>query len=208
MKRTRGFSLTEVLVVIAIITLLAALLFPVFSRAKASSFEVPCTSNLRQLGTAWQLYLEANNDTGPPQIAHLLVTNSQINPVLTCPADRWKGANDDASEKTKRPVSYFMIPPMDDFRQAILAADPNHGIFYCIVHGKSKYNRTPQSTSELEGTVLRLRRDLSVQRATVTARCTPNTSQGRIEGRSDWSLLTDVPCAEPFCMGLTEPCGN
>lgn len=52
----RAFTLIEVLVVIAIIALVAALLFPVLASAKNRAKAVTCTSNLRQYGAAIQLY--------------------------------------------------------------------------------------------------------------------------------------------------------
>lgn len=53
-----AFSLLEILVVIAVITLLIAILLPTLSAARRSSRKVACQSNLRQLCTAWQSYLD------------------------------------------------------------------------------------------------------------------------------------------------------
>jgi prepilin-type N-terminal cleavage/methylation domain-containing protein/prepilin-type processing-associated H-X9-DG protein len=52
-----GFTLVELLVVIAILAVLAAILFPVFARAREKGRQASCTSNLRQLGTAFHLYV-------------------------------------------------------------------------------------------------------------------------------------------------------
>lgn len=57
----RGFTLIEILVVIAIIALLAALLFPVFARAREGARTKVCLSNMKQLGLGFQQYL---NDYG------------------------------------------------------------------------------------------------------------------------------------------------
>ncbi len=53
-----GFTLIELMVVIAIIAVLAALLFPVFASARRESYRAPCTANLRQIGIAARLYAQ------------------------------------------------------------------------------------------------------------------------------------------------------
>jgi prepilin-type N-terminal cleavage/methylation domain-containing protein len=57
----RGFTLTELLVVIVIIAVLAAIIFPVFARAKEAGYRAGATSNVKQIGLAHIMY-EADND--------------------------------------------------------------------------------------------------------------------------------------------------
>lgn len=52
----KGFTLIELLVVITIIGLLAALLFPVFAKARERARQTVCESNLHQIGLAIQMY--------------------------------------------------------------------------------------------------------------------------------------------------------
>jgi prepilin-type N-terminal cleavage/methylation domain-containing protein/prepilin-type processing-associated H-X9-DG protein len=63
MQKKRAFTLIELLVVIAIIAILAAILFPVFARAKEAAKKAACSSNLRQIGMAWEMYNSDHDDT-------------------------------------------------------------------------------------------------------------------------------------------------
>ncbi|MCW3096653.1 MAG: prepilin-type N-terminal cleavage/methylation domain [Chthonomonadaceae bacterium] len=63
---TFGFTLIELLVVIAIIAILAAILFPVFAKARESARRTVCISNVKQIGLAWMMYVQDNDETFPP----------------------------------------------------------------------------------------------------------------------------------------------
>ena len=60
-RRHSGFTLIELLVVISVIAVLLAVLLPSLRRAKALTKRITCQSNLKQIATAWNMYLDDND---------------------------------------------------------------------------------------------------------------------------------------------------
>lgn len=117
-----GFTLVELLVVIAVIALLAALLFPAFAQARAKARQTVCVSNLRQMGLAVEQYASDHDDTlmpgallpapdanGNPQYvgwAGLCNTYARAPGIFRCPASAAPDAASNASPPSSL-VSYF-----------------------------------------------------------------------------------------------------
>lgn len=95
-----GFTLMELLIVVAIIAVLAGLAYPVYQRVVQSGRATACVSNLRQIGVGLNAYLAENNNTMPtlmtarasssdnvPVIDNTLSKYITTPAVFACPAD-------------------------------------------------------------------------------------------------------------------------
>ena len=58
----KAFTLLEILIVIAIISIVCAIIFPIFKTAKINAYKTQSLSNIKQLGMAWKMYAEDNDE--------------------------------------------------------------------------------------------------------------------------------------------------
>lgn len=207
-----GFTLVEVLVVVAVIALLAALILPVLVSARARAREANCITNLRQVYVVWKSYVEDYSEYPTNLVPLVARTNSA---VFYCPSDTWGGLNVWATLRTGYPVSYFYAYSINDRkkRELLERSDPNHGIVFCALHAnydravvERTYRRLRAEPTlgaystfpyppVFEGKLLRLRIDGSVQSARIWPRCYQMPDGMTQIDVNPWYYLTDsVPC--------------
>ena len=143
-NRPRGFTIVELLIVIAIISFIAALLLPALSGAKAKGKEADCISRLKQIGIGFRLWANDNDGYFPWHVEigkggtaptgdlmdwtdhYRAISNELVTPkVLACPGDDRKKAHDQwATLDGNRHISYFLGLDSNESRpQSILAGD-------------------------------------------------------------------------------------
>ena len=62
-RKHSAFTLTELIIILAAFAMLAAILFPAFSRARENAARTNCQSNLKQIGAAWLQYARDSDNT-------------------------------------------------------------------------------------------------------------------------------------------------
>ena len=125
--RKRGFTLIELLVVIAFIAILAAILFPVFAKAREAARATSCRSNLKQIATAYQMYSQDADEALPSgvvngsapacndafssvtwrgYVGNVLVPYIKNTGVWACPSDANNNTNDGVGGCNTDPRSF------------------------------------------------------------------------------------------------------
>jgi prepilin-type N-terminal cleavage/methylation domain-containing protein/prepilin-type processing-associated H-X9-DG protein len=150
-KKLHAFTILELLCVIAIITILAALLLPVLSRGTAKAKRIQCMNGLHQIGLAFHMFAQDHNNAFP-MASTLTQSSSKDSPknvqwfnsqfffgfrpfqiisnelssskVLVCPTDDRQATNFSALQDKN--VSYFSGLKADYLKpQSLLAGDRN-----------------------------------------------------------------------------------
>lgn len=84
-KLRLAFTLVEIIVVIAILAIIAALIFPVLARARESAKQTAVSSQLKQVGLAVSMYMSDYDDQAPPTLQALTSNKYLPAAMIICP---------------------------------------------------------------------------------------------------------------------------
>lgn len=82
-RRIKAFTLIELLIVMAIIALLAAILFPVFAKARDKARQTACTNNLKQIYLGYRMYGQDYDGSFPTTVLGNSQTRAATDPQST-----------------------------------------------------------------------------------------------------------------------------
>jgi prepilin-type N-terminal cleavage/methylation domain-containing protein len=95
MQQRRGFTLMELMVVIGIIMILAAISLPIITMVRKQAKDAVCRNNLQQIGIGITGFQQVNNNKFPATFASLFVSGGVMEgespKLLLCPIDAQKG---------------------------------------------------------------------------------------------------------------------
>ena len=120
----RGLSLVDVLVSLAVVTILVSLTLPSFSKVKEHASRVACRSNVRQVGLGMAMFADANRDSLPPSVfvtpSNVSKSQPQETVVLRLSAaesggatTNWDGLGVLFRDEYLEPIKIFYCPSYD-----------------------------------------------------------------------------------------------
>jgi prepilin-type N-terminal cleavage/methylation domain-containing protein len=172
-RRSHGFTVLEIVVVMAIVAVLAGLLMPALLQSRERGRQTRCINNLHQIYQALHLYATNWDGTFPAHYLADAVTPSRASgSILICASDDFDSnpLDDMWADNPSKRTSYVWARSMntDDTLAFMEANHPSAGLVACAHHGYLQnriYNRSAK--------VLRLAFDGSVKSVTITPIITP-----------------------------------
>jgi prepilin-type N-terminal cleavage/methylation domain-containing protein len=150
-RSVKAFTIIELLVVMVVVAILAGVLLPSLSRAKAKAMRISCVGRLKNIGLAYRIFATDNGDLFPWHRSEAHATNQHNFPILTglspadqvvriyqslsnelstpkiivCPADERESAPDWLKLSTND-ISYFVgLSARETLPQTMMAGDRN-----------------------------------------------------------------------------------
>ena len=115
-KMLKGFTLVEIMIVVAIIAILAAVAIPNFISYRKQSQATACVANLKQIQAAKEMWFMNNSTT--PAITDLVGSEKKIKTNPVCPA----GGNYTVGDSTTDPTCSIGVTLGTDYKHQLPAA--------------------------------------------------------------------------------------
>ncbi|MHB9026557.1 MAG: type II secretion system protein [Armatimonadota bacterium] len=124
-RKRHGFTLVEIMVVIAITTLLAGMLFVVFAKAREKARQTVCLSNQRQIGMALLMAAQDRGEVLPDAGEWQEVVNAYgvTSKLWDCPSNSAQGTASAPDYAYNGAVAGRSLGSIHDERQTFLTAD-------------------------------------------------------------------------------------
>jgi prepilin-type N-terminal cleavage/methylation domain-containing protein len=219
----KAFTLAEILVVILILSILAALLFPVFAKAKDAAKQTSCASQLHQAAVALKLYVDDqgdypaailtpfNNDWAPMLIRgpSALLPYMKDKNLMRCPHDPQGRALDRNERTITRSYQnlWFLWEEEDGVKswKNLLSLDDNPVVMRCNFH-EPRVRKTLLSDGFEHifgvldhGQSLTVRADGSVKLDKKHHFYQSSGPSSEDIKKTLWSQATDAPCPREVC---------